>query len=73
MILLTRESIEKLRTPAGGFNQATADALAICWPLQPGWIERLIGTEISNKRWRDAQRAAAQGAIYRRRGNTRKA
>lgn len=72
MITITYEHLSELKTPAGGVNQATADVLGIMWPLQAGWMGRLVGTQVSDKRWNAAKRAAAQGPIYRRRGNTRR-
>lgn len=71
MIVITAENVEQLKTPAGGINQATAEALAI-WPLLAGWKERLIGRAVSDKTWKDAVKAAGRGPIYRRRGNTRR-
>ena len=70
MILITEDHIKQIRTPAGGFNQATMEALG-CWPLHGGWKEWLIGRQVSNKAWKDAVNAAKRGPIYRRRGNTR--
>lgn len=73
MILLTDEKIESLRTPRGGFNRATAEALGVSWPLQRGWKLVLIGSEVSDKRWKEAVRAAAterhffRGNAWRRR------
>jgi hypothetical protein len=36
MITLTPDLIEQLRTPQGGFNQATMEIIG-CWPLHEGW------------------------------------
>lgn len=68
MITITEGHIKQVRTPNGGFNQATLEALG-CWPLSTGWKLRLIGSEVSNQAWKDAVNAAKQGPIYRRRGN----
>jgi hypothetical protein len=70
MILITENHIKQVRTPNGGFNQATLEALGV-WPLFTGWKLSLIGREISNQAWKDAVNAAKRGPIYRRRGNTR--
>jgi hypothetical protein len=71
MIVLTEEMIESLRTPRGGFNRATTDALGISWPLVSGWKKSLIGTSISDRRWREALKARThERHIFR--GNTRK-
>ncbi len=69
MIVLTQELIESLMTENGGYTQATTEALGIGWPLQSGWKLRLIGTSLSDKRWREAVSAAKRGPIYRRMGN----
>lgn len=71
MIVITKNHIQQIRTPNGGFNQATLEALG-CLPLSSGWIQRLIGREVSNQAWKDAVTAAKKGPIYRRRGNTRR-
>ena len=68
MIMITENHIKQVRTPNGGFNQATLEALGE-WPLSAGWKLRLIGREISNQAWKDAVNAAKKGPIYRRRGN----
>lgn len=68
MITITEDHIEQVRTPSGGFNQAAMEALG-CWPLSTGWKERLIGSAVSNKAWKDAVSAAKRGPIYRRMGN----
>lgn len=68
MITITAGHLQQVRTPAGGFNQATLEALGV-WPLSTGWQQRLIGHQISNQAWKDAISAAKRGPIYRRRGN----
>ena len=72
MITITEDHIKQVRTPAGGFNQATLEALG-AWPLSTGWQLRLIGREVSNQAWKDAVNAAKRGPIYRRRGNAGRA
>jgi len=71
MISVTREMIEQLRTPAGGFNEATMSIIGY-WPLQSAWKERLIGAKISDRNWKAMVRAAKQGAAHRFRGNTKR-
>jgi hypothetical protein len=68
MIVITEDHIKQVRTPAGGFNQATLEALGV-WPLSAGWQSRLVGREVSNQAWKDAVSAAKKGPIYRRMGN----
>lgn len=70
MITLTAEHIEQIRTPAGGFNMETMGALGVPWPLKSGWQDQLIGRAVSNKAWKDAQKASLRKRrIFR--GNTR--
>lgn len=61
--------IEQLRTPDGGFNAETMRLFGM-WPLTEGWQRRMIGLRVSDKTWREAQRAKAQ-KLHRYRGNTR--
>lgn len=70
MITLTEKLIESLRTPKGGFNQATMEYLGT-WPLQPGWKHRLIGTAISEKNFTAAKAASLKKRHFFR-GNTRR-
>lgn len=68
---LTPMLIETLRTPAGGFNRDTMDALGIPWPLERGWIVRAAGLKVSDRNWKRAQKASReQRHIFR--GNTRR-
>lgn len=47
---LTREMIFYCQTPRGAWNRHQLELLGVSWPPQHGWIERLIGTEISETR-----------------------
>lgn len=58
MITLTAEMIEALATPKGGYNSKTLHRLGVAWPPVSGWKDRLIGTDISDQAYRDAQRAS---------------
>jgi len=51
---LTRKPIKDLQTEAGGYNYATIDALGEETPPTSGWIERLIGKEISEDDYQEA-------------------
>lgn len=51
---LTRNNIEDLKTGAGGYNYATIEALGEETPPTSGWIERLIGKEISKESYQKA-------------------
>lgn len=72
MITITAQHIAQLRTPKGGFNKATMDVLAVMWPLQEGWQERLIGYQVGDRRWREAVKAAARGPQRRFGGRSRR-
>ncbi len=69
-IQITAAHIETLKTPAGGYNQATMELLGV-WPLTAGWQQRLIGRAISDRLWRSAIKAA-QTKRHIFRGNTRR-
>lgn len=73
MITITAAHIEQLRTPAGGFNKATMDELAVMWPLRTGWQQELIGKMVGDRKWQRAVKAAARGPRHFFRGNTRRA
>lgn len=70
MITLTLGHLEQLRSDAGGYTQAAMEALG-CWPLSAGWRERLLGTQVSDRRWKAALRSRNK-TVHRFRGNTRK-
>lgn len=69
MITLTKELLDGLRTPAGGYNQKTTLILGTAWPLESGWRARLVGTEISERNYAAAKKAAAEGRRHRFNGN----
>jgi hypothetical protein len=68
---LTHEDIEKIKTPAGGYNADTLESLGVSWPPRAGWKQRLIGTSVANAKWKAAQKAAEKGRRHEYRGNTR--
>jgi len=71
MHTITEETLERLKTPAGGYNEATMTILN-CWPLTAGWREWLIGRQISDRKLKEAIAAAARGKKHIFRGNTRR-
>lgn len=71
MVVLTKEMIERLMTPAGGYNRAALGLLGVSWPPMAGWKAALIGTQISERDYNAALRAKDQNAHFFR-GNTRK-
>jgi hypothetical protein len=70
MKTICANDIEQLRTPDGGFNAATMRLFGM-WPLTEGWQQRMIGLRVSDKTWREAQKAK-RTQLHRFRGNTRK-
>jgi hypothetical protein len=70
VIILTAAHIEQLRTPQGGFNQATMEIVG-CWPLHEGWKDRLVGMKIGDRRWKAALKAKDRRRHFFR-GNTRR-
>ena len=70
MITITAELIEQLRTPQGGFNMATMEIFGV-WPLTEGWQQRLIGTQVADRKWKAALKAKDKKRHFYR-GNTRR-
>lgn len=48
-MILTKEYINRYRTNKGAFTQSQVEALGLIWPPEKGWINRLVGTEISEE------------------------
>ena len=71
MRTLTEADVEALKSPAGGWNAATLAALGVSWPPVSGWKKRLIGTQISDKRYANAVRESQRHRHFFR-GNTRR-
>ena len=46
---LTANYINSHRTAKGAFTRKQIEALGLDWPPVKGWIQRLVGTEISDK------------------------
>lgn len=44
---VTADYIHKHKTPRGAWTRAQIEALGLDWPATQGWIDRLVGTEIS--------------------------
>jgi hypothetical protein len=47
-VLITREYINKHKTPRGAWTRAQIEALGIEWPAKQGWISRLDGEVITS-------------------------
>lgn len=70
MITLTADHIEQLKTPQGGYNQRTMELIG-AWPLVEGWKERLVGTKVADRKWKQAlKQKDIKSHFYR--GNTRR-
>jgi dynactin complex subunit len=46
-MIITREYLDKHRTPAGAFTRSQVEALGVSWPPTKGWMYRIVGNEIS--------------------------
>lgn len=45
---ITREFIVLGRSGSGGWNRRQVALLGLKWPLEQGWINRVVGCEISD-------------------------
>ena len=45
---LTREILMQYRTPKGLWRKVQLEALGLGWPPEKGWIERVIGKELTD-------------------------
>ena len=48
-MVITKEYLLANRTKKGGFTKAQLESLGIKWPPKQGWIEGLIGSEMSEE------------------------
>lgn len=48
MYTVTRSWLDQFRTPGRAWNKVQMDALGVSWPPKNGWLDRAIGTEISD-------------------------
>lgn len=48
---LTRQMILDARTDAGGWTMAQIQCIGIKWPPYKGWIDDLVGKEISQEKY----------------------
>jgi hypothetical protein len=65
-VVLTKEIIESLTTPRGGFTQATLEALGVPWPPRLPWKQGLIGTVISDEKFAAARAGMTSRKDYKR-------
>jgi len=63
---LTRELIVECQTPAGSWNRHQLKLLGVPWPPVHGWIDRIIGKEISESDYDSVKRLASMPAKERR-------
>lgn len=61
-MILTREYIDAHKTPAGAWTRSQMQAIGVEWPQSKGWINRVIGNEISfeNAMLFEAKKSASQ-------------
>ena len=52
---VTRQFIMDNRTPRGSWTQAQIEALGIVWPPRAGWIDGVIGQELTETQVRQFQ------------------
>ena len=52
---VTRQFIMDNRTPRGAWTQAQIEALGIAWPPRTGWIDEVIGHEMTEMQVRQFQ------------------
>lgn len=50
-VVLTKALIEAGRTGNSGYSKKQLLALGVSYPPKSGWIERLIGTEVSDEQY----------------------
>ena len=50
-VVLTKALIEAGRTVNSGYSKKQLLALGVSYPPKSGWIERLIGTEVSDEQY----------------------
>lgn len=67
MVILTREMLESLKSSHGGFTKAATRPLGVKWPLVKGWLKKLEGKEVSEKKWREAEKGKENLTKYGKR------
>jgi len=48
-MIVTRKYIMKFRTDKGAWTKPQIEALGIDWPPRKGWIDRVVGKELSER------------------------
>ena len=48
MVTVTKEFLNDNRTVNGAWTRAQLQAVGVRWPLKSGWMDRIVGTEISD-------------------------
>lgn len=54
MVTITEEHLEELRTPRGGYTNATLNALGISIKNNKGWRYKLIGKQFTKEQYEKA-------------------
>lgn len=57
---LTYQLLMQYRTPKGAWTRRQIEALGIAWPPTAGWIDRVMGKELSDEQFRQLQGKAPQ-------------
>ena len=57
---VTRQFIMDNRTPRGSWTQAQIEALGVEWPPRHGWIDTVIGRELTEAQVRQFQDTTTQ-------------
>ena len=60
---VTRQFIMDNRTPRGSWTQAQIEALGIAWPPRAGWIDGVIGHELTEAQVRQFQNKATKKQV----------
>ena len=57
-MIVTREWIHAHKTVRGGWTKRQFAALGVTWPLKHGWLEMVVGLQISDEQVRAFEHAA---------------
>ena len=57
---LNYQLLMQYRTPKGAWTRVQIEALGIAWPPTTGWIDRVMGKELTDEQFRQFQGKAPQ-------------
>ncbi len=52
-VTLTHEMLQNASTDAGGWTRAQIQALGIKWPPRHGWLQGLVGQQVTAAQWKE--------------------